>query len=250
MKRLPVRVIPHHIRLSQSDREFLFGREPRTVGTGSGSGWLDTRCILATALNRLTEVPVSPDPVPHSHAFITRGDAALLQLDPPVRTAGDILDAPSLTLIGTDGRNLTIPVVVALRHLHLLPQDAREFHISRGEFVMAVIQSDHPSHLRSAGRDLILTGVETRIGNETTSELHLDVEEANAAGVSSGSLVKILKTPPPVTTLPDAYYPQKRLINERDVLDAIKRRQKIKITPGMLITPAARELGKARGVFV
>jgi propanediol utilization protein len=250
MKRLPVRVIPHHIRLSQADREFLFGQEPLPVGAAAKSGWLDTRCTLATALNRLTEVQVSSDFVPHSYAVITRGDAAILQLDPPVRTANDILETPTLTLIGPGGRHLTIPVIVALRHLHLLPQDARELQIGRGEFVMAVVQSDNSAHRRSAGRDLILAGVEARVGSETASELHLDVEEANASGISSGGLVKIIKTPPPSTTPPDAYYPQKRLINERDVLDAIQRHQKIKITPGMLITPAARELGKERSVFV
>jgi putative phosphotransacetylase len=250
MKRLPVRVIPHHIRLNQTDREFLFGQAPSPVGTTAGSSWLEVHCTLATALNRLTDVPVSSNFVPHSYAVITRGDATLLQLDPPVRTANDILDTPALTIIGDNGRHLTVPVIVALRHLHLLAQDARELQIRTGEFVLAVVQSDHATHQRSAGRDLILAGVETSVSDETGSELYLDTEGANAAGVSNGTLVNILKTPPPVVTPPDAYYPQKRLINERDVLDAIKRRQKIKITPGMLITPAARELGKEREVFV
>ncbi|MBL7033832.1 MAG: hypothetical protein ISR91_06770 [Candidatus Delongbacteria bacterium] len=250
MRQLPVRVIPPHIRLCQADRDFLLGQTTAGAGVTSRQGWLASTCTLATALNRLQEVPVSSTLVPHSYAVITRGDARQLQLDPPVRGRGDIVEAPTLTLIGPEGRHLTVPVILPLRHLHLLPQDARELQVKAGDFLLAVVPSDRSPHQRSAGRDLILSGVEARIGSETHTELHLDREEANAAGISSGGLVKILKTPPTTTPSVNSYYPPQRLINERDVLEALKRRLKIKITPGMLITPAAQELGKERDVFV
>jgi len=232
--------------LCEADRDFLYGEGSAGSGT---TGWLEQHCTLATGLGRLTEVLISSCPAPHSYAVITRQDARSLGIDPPVRGTGDITDTPTLTVIGVAGRHLTLPVVIPLRHLHLLPQDAREWGVRAGEFVLAAVQSDRSPYQRGAARDLILAGVETRIGPDHPTELHLDVEEADAAGVVDGTLVRILTSPPPAEPDPNAYYPHKRLINERDVLDAIKRRQKIKLVPGMVVTPAAQELGKARNVF-
>jgi propanediol utilization protein len=64
------------------------------------------------------------------------------------------------------------------------PQDAGRLGLRDGESVQVKIDSD--------GRDLIFGDCTVRIGTDFRLELHLDTDEANAAGVAKGAHGELL----------------------------------------------------------
>jgi putative phosphotransacetylase len=73
---------------------------------------------------------------------------------------------------------------MATRHVHMTERDAREHGVSDGDLV----------RMRFLGeRALVLENVLIRVGKTAALELHLDTDDANAAGVRLPMTVKILR---------------------------------------------------------
>jgi acetate kinase len=108
---------------------------------------------------------------------ISRSDEFVLGVDAPVRLSGDLAGTPGITLEGPRGRiTLACGVICARRHIHMAPSDAERFGVVDGEIVQVRIDSD--------GRDLTFGDVIVRVSPSFRLELHLDADEANAAGVT------------------------------------------------------------------
>jgi propanediol utilization protein len=75
-------------------------------------------------------------------------------------------------------------VICARRHIHMSPADATRLGVSNGEIVQVQIDSD--------GRDLTFGDVIVRVADDFRLELHLDADEANAAGVAGAVRAKLL----------------------------------------------------------
>jgi len=73
-------------------------------------------------------------------------------------------------------------VIVALRHLHLSSDEAKEFNLQDGDRVSARIPGI---------RGGILDNIIVRAGDTHKLELHIDTEEANALGVKNGDILEI-----------------------------------------------------------
>ena len=74
-------------------------------------------------------------------------------------------------------------VIVSARHLHMSPSQAAAYGLKDGEKV----------RLKSGGeRAAILEGVVVRSGAEHELEAHVDMDEANAAGIKNGDLLEII----------------------------------------------------------
>ena len=109
----------------------------------------------------------------------------MLGVDAPVRISGDLANSPGITLEGPRGRvTLTSGVICARRHIHMSDVDAQRLGLADCSAVSVRIDSQ--------GRDLVFNDVTVRIAPEFRLELHLDTDEANAAGVSTGDLAELL----------------------------------------------------------
>jgi propanediol utilization protein len=64
------------------------------------------------------------------------------------------------------------------------PEEARKLQLRDGQTVSVKVDSD--------GRDLIFGDVTVRVAPDFRLELHLDTDEANAAGVTNGSFAEIV----------------------------------------------------------
>ena len=83
-------------------------------------------------------------------------------------------------IITTDG------LIIAARHIHANPADAKRLGIRDGEYVDVRIADDD--------RALIFGRTLVRVSKNAFTEVHIDTDEANAAGIevaATGELVQV-----------------------------------------------------------
>lgn len=112
-------------------------------------------------------------------------DARTLGVEAPIRESGDIKGTNGITLIGTVGE-VTIDegVIVAKRHIHMTKADAAAYGVENGEIVS--VKVDTPD------RGLIFGDTVIRISENFKLAMHIDTDEANAAGIKGSALGEII----------------------------------------------------------
>lgn len=191
--RIPVAVSARHAHLSQATIERLFGPSyklrPRAALSQPAQYAAEETVTLIGPRGRIEHVRLLGPPRSEDQVEISRTDEITLGIDAPVRLSGDLRNSPGVTLAGPAGRaTLDHGVISARRHIHMSPADAERFGVQDKQNVRVNIDSD--------GRDLTFGDVTVRVSSEFSLELHLDTDEANAAGIQSGDSVELdLSTP-------------------------------------------------------
>ena len=80
--------------------------------------------------------------------------------------------------------NVTEGLIVARRHIHMTSEDAKRLSVNDGETVKVKIHSDRP---------LIFDDVLIRVKDSFRLSMHIDFDEANACGYTSGVTGSIVK---------------------------------------------------------
>ena len=187
--RIPIAVSARHAHLSQETIDQVFGvghqLRPRTWLSQTGQFAAQETVTLVGPKSQLRNVRVMGPPRASDQIEISRTDELELGLEAPVRVSGDLAGTPGLTVLGPAGsRVLSSGVISARRHIHMNPQDAARLGVQDGQSVQVKIDSE--------GRDLVFGDVTVRIRPEFRVELHLDTDEANAAGVTNASYATLL----------------------------------------------------------
>lgn len=175
---MPVAISAHHVHLTQAAVEALFGagHALRVLQPLSQPGFFaaeETVSVIGER-DRLERVRVVGPCRAANQIEVSRTEAIRLGIDAPLRLSGDLAGSPEVTLAGPAGTLRTTGLIVARRHLHLTSVDARRLGIEdRGEIEVAL---DTP-------RGTVLRHVALRVDDGAVLELHLDTDEANAAGL-------------------------------------------------------------------
>jgi len=188
MKQVPVGVSARHIHLSVDHIEQLFGKgyelqvlkdlsQPgqyaavETVAVVGPKGKFDKVRILGPARGK-TQLEVS------------RTDAFSLGLNPPVRESGHTEGTPGCKLIGPAGEiDIEEGVIVAARHIHFHTDDAKRWGIQDKQLLSVKLEGE---------RSLIFEQVIARVSDQYALDMHIDTDEANAAGAKTGDTAIIL----------------------------------------------------------
>ena len=118
---------------------------------------------------------------------ISRTDAIYLGLNPPVRPSGDLKGSSPITLVGPKG-TLVLPegCIVANRHVHMSPSDAQRFGLQDNDLIQVEVLGE---------KSLIFNNVQVRVKDNFRLEMHLDTDDANASGITTGAAARILGKP-------------------------------------------------------
>jgi acetate kinase len=187
--RIPIAVSARHAHLCQASIDRLFGPgyqlQPKAVLSQQGQFSAQETVRLVGPRGSLEHVRLMGPPRAHDQVEISRSDEFVLGVDAPVRISGDLANTPGITVEGPRDR-VTLPagLISARRHIHMNGEDARRLGLSDCDTVSVRIDS--------RGRDLQFGDVTVRISPAFKLELHLDTDEANAAGVSSGDFAELL----------------------------------------------------------
>lgn len=176
---IPIEISARHIHLSASDLAVLFGTDHQLQShlklSQNGEFAATDSLTLLGPKNSLTARIVGPLRA-QTQVELSLSDCRYLGLSAELRLSGDLTNTSGLTLVGPIGRlTLTSGLIIALRHLHLNTQIARELNLINGQIVR--IQIFGP-------RAGILDQVFVRIQDHFQTALHLDSDEGNALGIS------------------------------------------------------------------
>ena len=122
-----------------------------------------------------------------SQVEISRTDARTLGIAAPLRMSGNIQGTPGVRLVSPFAElDLASGVIVAQRHIHMSPLDALILRVSHGDKVSVAINGDE--------RRLIFDNVAVRVSPDMRLEMHIDTDEANAAGADNPQAFATLVT--------------------------------------------------------
>jgi putative phosphotransacetylase len=186
--RVPVGISNRHVHLCERDLRLLFGR---------GHGLTPVRQLLQPGQFAAMECVTLVGPKAaiegvrvlgpirgETQIEISMSDGYHLGVAAPVRDSGDIKGSPGILLIGPNGLvSVTSGLICAKRHIHMGEGDAQRYSLRHGQ----------PVSVRADGeRSVVFGNVVIRVSRAFVPELHLDTDEANAAGLKNNDIVLIL----------------------------------------------------------
>lgn len=186
---LPIALSNRHIHLSQEDLNILFGNDYELTKikdlSQPGQYACDEKVDTVGPKGTIKGVRIL-GPVRGVTQFeLSVSDAFTLGVKPMVKNSGDIDGTPGVKLIGPKGEvELKEGVIVAARHIHMHTSDGKDFGVADKDVVSIKVGGE---------RGLVFNNVLVRVSDSYALEMHVDVEEGNAAGVKNGNLVELIK---------------------------------------------------------
>lgn len=187
-KRVPLGTSNRHIHLSQDDLEALFGKNyTLTVQkelSQPGQFAAQETVTLVGPKGSLEKVRVLGPVRKNTQVEISVTDCYKLGVEPVIRDSGQHEGTPGLEIAGPVGNvKLEAGVLVASRHIHLHSDDAKEWSLEDGDRVRVKVESRRP---------MVYEDVLIRVSDQYRKEMHLDMDEANAALIDATSQGKLM----------------------------------------------------------
>ncbi|HDZ8013199.1 phosphate propanoyltransferase [Citrobacter amalonaticus] len=187
---IPLGVSNRHIHLNAEDYARLFPGHPISEKKGllqPGQYAAEQTVTLVGPKGQLKNVRLLGPLRSTSQVEISRTDARTLGIAAPLRMSGNLKGTPGIRLVSPFGE-LELPsgVIVAQRHIHMSPLDALILRVAHGDSVSVAIEG--------TDRRLIFDNVAVRVSPDMRLEMHIDTDEANAAGADDPNAFVTLVT--------------------------------------------------------
>ena len=188
-RRIPVAVSGRHVHLTQEAVEALFGKgheltKLRDLSQPNQFAANETVEVVGPK-GSLERVRVLGPTRSKNQIEVSRTDTFALGLEAPVRNSGNVQNTPRVTLRGSAGELETNGLIIAARHIHMSPEDATAMGLKNGDYVDV--------KLGGGARDLSFSNTLIRVSESFVTEMHIDTDEANAAGISRSSTAELVR---------------------------------------------------------
>jgi putative phosphotransacetylase len=187
-KTVPVGVSARHIHVSQEHVEILFGKgyeltEFKPLSQPGQYAANETVAVIGSK-GQFDKVRILGPVRPETQLEISMTDSFAIGVKAPVRESGSIEGTPGITIKGPAGE-VTIDkgVIVAARHIHFHTSDAANWGIEDKQLLKVRLGGD---------RGLVLENVLARVSDSFELDMHIDTDEANAAGARNGDTAEII----------------------------------------------------------
>ena len=120
----------------------------------------------------------------YNQVEVSKSDAYILGIEPPVRESGDLEDSETITLI-TPKNEITLEniCILAERHVHMNDKMAEELGLKNDDLVKLIINNDKGGEMEAF----------VKIKSNGFFEIHIDRDDANAFLLKTGDEVEIRK---------------------------------------------------------
>lgn len=121
---------------------------------------------------------------------VSATDARTLGVAAPIRESGDVKGSAAVKLVNPLNNvsvELSEGCIIAKRHIHMTPEDAKDFGVKNGDIVKVLIAG--------TGRETVFGDTVIRVSPNFHLDMHIDTDESNAANAGGkdviyGTLVK------------------------------------------------------------
>jgi len=271
---ITIGVSNRHIHLSAQDLELLFGKghSINCVKDLSQPGQCAAAetVIIAGPKGCIENVRVLGPVRKKTQIEVSRSDTFRLGIEAPVRESGVLEGSGRITVIGPKGSvQLNEGLIVAQRHIHMTPDDAAAYGVADSQSVQVRVGGE---------RGVIFDNVVVRVSSQFSLEYHIDVDEANCAGIKQGDKAYLINftalsdnsilsdsgnlteeaaknlirvTPAEKgSTVSQITEEPAGLVTENTVRDAWKKKAILSIGKGVICTPLARDVINELGMKV
>ncbi len=179
---VPVGISNRHMHLKKEDFVALFGYDQMNVHKDlKQPGQFACKEVVTVEgpKGAIKDVRVLGPFRPASQVEVSLADTRRLGVEPPVRDSGKLDNTPGIKLTGPKG-SVTIPggVIIAKRHIHFHTKEAERYKVKDGQEVRVLCG-------KGTDKETIFERVLCRVSDKFALELHLDTDEANAAGLKN-----------------------------------------------------------------
>ncbi len=186
-----VEISARHVHVSQQDLETLFGAgyelTVKKMLSQPGQFACEERVKVIGTKGEFPAVSILGPVRKETQVELSLTDARSIGVTAPVRESGDLDGSGVCKLIGPAGEvELTKGVIAAKRHIHATTKDAEEMGLENGQVVSVEIPTAND-------RSLIFGDVVVRVSDTYALAMHIDTDEANAAGMKPNSIGKIIR---------------------------------------------------------
>lgn len=183
MQQIKIEISARHVHLTRQDLEALFGegydlKKEKLLSQSTDFAASEVVSVEG-AKGRIDNVRIVGPCRGYSQVELSATDCYKIGINAPVRLSSKIIGSAGITLIGPKGElKLKDGAILAKRHIHASPEDMNKLGVKNGQTVKLAI--DGP-------RALVFDNVEVRVSEGFHLAVHLDTDEANAAGIKGGN---------------------------------------------------------------
>ncbi|HOJ15790.1 MAG TPA: phosphate propanoyltransferase [Caldisericia bacterium] len=185
---IPVGVSNRHIHVTSEHLEILFGKGYNLTKykdlTQKGQFAANEFVTLVTCKSSIENIRILGPVRKETQVELSLTDCFKLGIKAPIRESGNIDQTPGIVVVGPNGIiNLEKGVIIAARHIHMSPDDAKRFNVQNNQIVS----------VKGEGiRELTFHNVIIRVREDFVLDFHIDTDEANAAFLKTGDHVCIV----------------------------------------------------------
>lgn len=173
-----VEVSARHVHLTKEDFHLLFGEDKELTFKKALSQptqfQSNERVEISGSKGKIINVAILGPYRNKTQVEVTLTDCRALGADAPVRESGKLENSAPVSITGPLGSiHKDEGLIVAKRHIHMHTSDAARFGFHDGQTVSVEIPGKRPVCLH----DTVI-----RAGDQYALAMHIDIDEANAAG--------------------------------------------------------------------
>ncbi len=180
--KIKIGISNRHIHLTREDADILFGKDyeftKRNDLTQKGEYACEEVVKVYTDKYMFDHVRVLGPLRKYTQVEVSKEDADLLGINPPMRDSGDLENSESVYLEGPKGKMYKENCcIIATRHIHC--NNYEELGHTKGEILKGTINGQ------------IMDNIHIKQNENFTLELHIDRVDANKYGVENGDYIDI-----------------------------------------------------------
>ena len=180
-RQVPISISARHLHIKQEDLETLFGSGyhlTKLTDLFQPGEFASNETVTIVGPNRrvFEKVRILGPTRKFTQVEMSFTDGRYLGMDLPLRISGDLKGSAPIVIVGPVGvLQLKEGAIRAMRHVHMSDENAVNWGLKNGQSVS--IQTKGPIGL-TFGNVVVRTGPNLKL------EMHIDTDEANAAGLS------------------------------------------------------------------
>ena len=182
---VPIEVSARHLHIRQEDLEVLFGpgyklTKLRDLSQPGEFAANETVTVVGPKRRLIEKVRILGPTRKGTQVELSYTDGIYLGIDLPHRLSGDIKGSAPIVLVGPKGvLDLKEGAIRAMRHIHISLEQAQRWGLRAGQKVNVETQGP----MRVTFSNAVI-----RPGENLRTCMHIDTDEANAAGIRTGEI--------------------------------------------------------------